>query len=97
MAKEYIRQEMEDNDIKPDAGGYGSDVPDDLCYQWAEDYFNDMDAQEDHVEEEKFTPRPYVSAASKPKKTSKKTAAKKEPKKQEPKNAYEQMSFTEVL
>ncbi len=93
-AKDYIRQEMKDNDIKPENGVYGGDVPDDLCYQWAEDYFNDPDAQEDKEKEEEFIPRPYVgSSTSKPKKT----AAKKEPKKQEPKNNYEQMCFTEVL
>ncbi|MCI8299439.1 MAG: hypothetical protein HFG73_02470 [Hungatella sp.] len=97
MAKEYIRQEMEDNDIKPDAGGYGGDVPDDLCYKWAEDYFNDPDAKEDKEKEETFTPRPYVSTASKSKKTSKNTEKKKPEKKQEQKNSYEQMSFTEVL
>ena len=97
-AKDYIQQEMQDNDIKPENGVYGGDVPDDLCYQWAEDYFNDPDAEEDKEKEEEFIPRPYVgSSASKSKKTSKKTAAKKEPKKQEPKNDYEQMSFTEVL
>ncbi len=97
-AKDYIQQEMKDNDIQPDNGVYGGDVPDDLCYKWAEDYFNDPDAEEDKEKEEKFTPRPYVgSSASKPKKTSKKTAEKKPEKKQEPKNSYEQMSFTEVL
>lgn len=98
-AKDYIQQEMKDNDIQPDNGVYGGDVPDDLCYQWAEDYFNDPDAEEDKEKEETFTPRPYVSTASKSKKTtgSKKTAEKKPEKKQEPKNSYEQMSFTEVL
>lgn len=96
-AKDYIRQEMKDNDIQPDNGVYGGDVPDDLCYQWAEDYFNDPDAEEDKEKEETFTPRPYVSTASKSKKTPKKTAEKKPEKKQEPKNSYEQMSFTEVL
>lgn len=97
-AKDFIQQEMKDNDIHPENGVYSSDVPDDCVYQWAEDYFNDPDAEGDKEKEEKFVPRPYVgSSASKPKKTSKKTAAKKEPKKQEPKDAYEQMSFTEVL
>ncbi len=98
-AKDYIQQEMKDNDIKPENGVYGGDVPDDLCYQWAEDYFNDPDAPEDKEKEEEFIPRPYIgSSASKPKKTSKKTAAKKEPEKQEPKkqeskNNYEQMTL----
>lgn len=98
MAKDYIQQEMKDNDIKPENGVYGSDVPDDLCYQWAEDYFNDTDATEDTEKEEEFVPRPYVGTASKPKKESKKAAAKKEPKKkQESEERYEQMSLTGVL
>ncbi len=104
MAKDYLQQEMKDNDIKPENGVYGGDVPDDLVYQWSIDYFNDPDAQEDHVEEEKFTPRPYVNAASKakgstkPKKAAKKKTAKKETeKKQEPKkNDYQQMSLPGV-
>ena len=98
-AKDYIQQEMKNNDIQPENGVYGGDVPDGLCYQWAEDYFNDPDAPEDKEKEEEFIPRPYAgSSASKPKKTSKKTAAKKEPEKQEPKkqelkNNYEQMTL----
>ncbi|MDE7170269.1 MAG: hypothetical protein K2O11_00070 [Oscillospiraceae bacterium] len=63
-AREYAEQEMEDNDIKRQ-GVYGLDVPDGLCYQWAEDYFNDPDAKEDHKDDEKFVPRPYVSAVRK--------------------------------
>lgn len=101
QARDYIRNEMEYNEIKPENGIYGGDVPDDLCYQWAEDYFNDMDAPEDKEKEETFTPRPYVgSSASKPKKTDKaKNTAKKEPKKKQEakKNDYQQMSFMEVL
>ena len=94
MAKDYI---MEENDIKPENGVY--EIPDDIVYQYAEDYFNDPDAPEDKVKEEKFTPRPYVSTAPKTKKASKeKKTPKKEPeKKQDSANGYEQMSFTEVL
>lgn len=94
-AKDYIRQEMKDNDIKPENGVYGGDVPDDLCYQWAEDYFNDPDAEEDKEKEEEFIPHPYVgSSASKSKKAAKsKTTAKQEAKKQEPKKSYEQMTL----
>ena len=33
-AKEFIQQEMEDNDAKPENGIYGCDVPDGLVYQW---------------------------------------------------------------
>ena len=76
-AREFIEQEMKDNDIKPENGVYGSDVPDDLCYQWAEDYFRDPDAPEDKTEkEEKFIPKPYTGKASN--KSSKKKSAKKE-------------------
>ena len=80
-AKEFIQQEMEDNDIKPENGVYGSDVPDDLCYQWAEEYFRDPDAEEDQEKEENFEPRPYAGKSgskAKAKKTAeKKPAAKK--------------------
>ncbi len=69
------------NDIKPENGVYGSDVPDDLCYQWAEEYFRDPDAEEDREKEEKFVPKPYVGKSgsrAKAKKTAeKKPAAKK--------------------
>lgn len=57
-AKEFAEQEMKDNDEKPIAGGYGCDVPDDMCYLWAEEYFMDMDAEEDKEKEEKFVPSP---------------------------------------
>ena len=90
-AKEFIQQEMEDNDIKPENGVYGGDVPDDLCYQWAEEYFRDSLAKEDEQEEEKFVPKPYVAKAGckpptkkKAEKKEKKTPEKKpEPKKKE--------------
>ena len=82
-AKEFVMQEMKDNDIKPSAEGYGSDVPDDLCYQWAKEYFFDMEAPEDKdPNEEKFVPKPYTG------KSASKTAKKKpEKKKPEPKKA----------
>ena len=82
-AREFVMQEMKDNDIKPSAEGYGSDVPDDLCYQWAREYFFDMDAPEDKdPNEEKFVPKPYNGkAAPKPKKKAEKK--KPEPKKTE--------------
>ena len=78
-AKEFVLQEMKDNDIKPDREGYGSDVPDDLCYQWAKEYFFDMDAPEDKdPNEEKFVPKPYVGKTT-TSKTKKKTEKKKAP------------------
>ena len=83
-AKEFVMQEMKDNDIKPSAEGYGSDVPDDLCYQWAKEYFFDMDAPEDKdPNEEKFVPKPYTGKSA-PKSSKKKPEKKKpEPKKSE--------------
>lgn len=84
-AREFVEQEMEDNDIKPEGvnGVYGSDVPDDLCYQWAEDYFRDPDAKEDQQEEDKFEPKPYYGKTTS--KSSGKKAKKAEPKKAEKK------------
>ncbi len=75
-AKEFVQQEMKDNDEKPEGNGYGCDVPDDLCYQWAEEYFMDMDAPEDKEKEEKFVPKPYTG---KPAPKSKKKTEKKKP------------------
>ena len=81
-AKEFVMKEMEDNDIKQTAEGYGSDVPDDLCYQWARDYFFDMDAPEDKdPNEEKFVPKPYTGKATVSKTTKKKPEKKADPKK----------------
>ncbi len=75
-AQEYAEHEMKDNGLKPDRNGiYGCDVPDDLCYQWAEEYFNDPDAKEDHDEDEKFVSKPYIGGHSKGK--AKKQTAKK--------------------
>ena len=83
-AWDYIQDELKASGIQPGPGqqGYGSDIPDDLCYQWAVDYFNDPDAKEDHEEEEKFVPKPYRGSTSRPKskskdKTKKETVAKK--------------------
>lgn len=80
-AREFVEQEMKDNDIKPESGVYGSDVPDDLCYQWAEEYFRDPDAKEDRQEEEKFVPKAYngkSGAKSKSAKAAARKAATKE-------------------
>ena len=86
-AKEFVRQEMEDNDEKATDDGYGCDVPDDLCYQWAVEYFMDMEASEDKTEEDKeFVPKPYTGKAAP--KSKKKTEKKKPaPKKETPKPA----------
>lgn len=98
-AFEFIKQEMEDNEVKPTVEGYGSDVPDDLCYQWAEEYFMDMDAKEDKDKEE-FVPKPYSGGASSTKSSkSKKAPERKSVKKTESPKEEEgvsgQMSFIE--
>lgn len=87
-AREYLQQEIKDNDVKPENGVYGGDVPDELCYQWAEEYFRDADAPEDKKEEEKFVPKPYIGKY-KPKSNPKKAAEKKksEPKQEKKKPA----------
>ena len=78
-AREYIRKDMEDNDMKPENGMYGGDVPDDVVYQWAVDYFNDPNAKEDEREEEKFKPKPYIGKNTSSAKSKKdKEKAKKE-------------------
>ena len=83
-AREFAEQEMKDNGIER-TGVYGCDVPDGLCFQWAEDYFNDPDVKEDHQNEEKFVPKPYVPAARK--KNQGKAAGKKNPAAKKPKGA----------
>jgi len=72
-AWDYVQDELKANGIQPGPGrqGYGSDVPDDLCYQWAMDYFNDPDAKEDREDEEKFVPKPYNGRITTGKTTSK--------------------------
>lgn len=97
-AWEYIQDELKANGIRPGPGqqAYGSDIPDDFCYQWAVDYFNDPDAKEDHEDEEKFIPKPYIGGSTSKSKggktakgktgdkkadTSKKAAVKEPPKK----------------
>lgn len=89
-AREFIQQEMKDNDIRPESvnGVYGSDVPDDLCYQWAEDYFRDQNAEEDKEKEEKFIAKPFIGKAASANKKPKagKVNNKKNEKQEEKKN-----------
>ena len=105
-AWDYVQDEMKANGIQAGPGqqGYGCDVPDDLCYQWAVDYFNDPDAKEDHEDEEKFVPKPYYGGTSKSKsgkaakgKADKKAGKAEKPRpKEEPKKSAEpagQFSF----
>ena len=86
-ALEFAKQEMEDNDVKPSAEGYGTDVPDGLCYQWAQEYFKDLNAKEDRGQEEKFVPKPYYGGRSSTTKKAEKKKAEKPAAKAEEKPA----------
>lgn len=79
MAGKFIEQEVKDMYKNPTAGYYGSDVPDGLCYQWAEEYFYDKEAPEDKEEgkEDRFIPKPY-KGKSESKNKSTKNAGKKQ-------------------
>ena len=65
-AWEYIQDELKANGIQPGPGmqAYGTDIPDDLCYQWAEEYFRDPTVKEDEEKEEQFVPKPYPGKAA---------------------------------
>ena len=98
QAQAYAEQEMKDQGIQR-TGVYGLDVPDGLCYQWAEDYFKDENAKENHQDDEKFTPKPYVPASTPRKmakgKADKKPAPAEKPKAEKPKGSagMEQISL----
>ena len=86
-AWDYVQDELKANGVQPGPGqqAYGCDIPDNLCYQWAEDYFRDPDAKEDQGDEEEFVPQPYRGkTASKSVSKKKKEEKKKEPEKKEP-------------
>ena len=74
-AWEYVQDELKAKGITPSRENpYGSAIPEGVCYQWAEDYFNDPNAKEDEEKEEKeekFVPQPYRGPSSKSTKTSK--------------------------
>lgn len=76
-AREFAEQEMKDQGESPVNGVCGLDIPDSLCYEWAEAYFNDPDAPED---------RPAPKPAAGITKTEVKAPPKKAPK---PKDAVE--------
>lgn len=61
-AWDYVQDEMKANGVQlgRETQCYGSDVPDDMCYQWAEEYFRNPDVKEDKEEEEEFVSKPYV-------------------------------------
>ncbi len=71
-AWEYVQDELKARGVTPSrTEPYASAIPEDICYQWAVDYFNDPDAKEDHEEGEKFVPQPYRGTSSRSAKTSK--------------------------
>ena len=76
-AYEYVQDELKANGQRPgpDNPVYGCDIPDDLCYQWAEEYFRTLGVKEDEEEEEKFVPKTYPGASAS--KAKSKTPAKK--------------------
>ena len=84
-AWEYVQDELKANGIQPGPGmqAYGTDIPDDLCYQWAEEYFRDPTVKEDEEKEEQFVPKPYPGKAA-PKTKVKKPAEKKKAEKKGP-------------
>lgn len=105
-AGEFIKQEMEAVYGKTQPGMYCSDVPDDLCYEWAEAYFHDTDAKEDYEDgkEDRFIPKPYHGKAASKSKEKKKAEKKQTEKKTDgtctDKNqdmGQEQLSFIDQL
>lgn len=90
-AYEYVQDEMKAAGVQPgrETPCYSSDIPDDVCYHWAEEYFRAMDVKEDKEEEEKFVPKPYAgttTTGSKGKKSGTKKPAEKKPSGQKPDN-----------
>lgn len=79
-AQEYVQDEIKASGIQPGPGMqiYSTDIPDGLCYQWAEDYFRDPTVKEDEEQEETFVSKPYLGKNS-VKTTPKKPAEKKKP------------------
>ena len=76
-AREYLLAEMKDNGMEPQQNGiYGGDVPEDTCYDWAEEYYRDVNAKEDEVMKETFVPKPYLRTGS--------ARTKRQPKKEKP-------------
>lgn len=98
-AEEFVKQELEMNGEKA-IGAMVEDVPDDLCYQWAEEYFRDQDAEVDKDKDDKFVPKQYYGTSSSSK-TKKEKVQKPKPKpvsekKSEPDNGQTQLDFGSV-
>ena len=92
-AREFIEQEMKDNDIKSEHGVYGSDVPDDKCYHWAEEYFRTADAPEDKEKDDKFVPKTYPGKQTAKSKTKKADVKNTETATEKKNTAEEQLPF----
>lgn len=90
-AWEYVQDELKAKNITPSRNDpYASAIPEGVCYQWAVDYFNDPDAKEDHEDEEKFVPKPYIGGSTSKSKSTKKAKDKAKDKKADaPKKAAE--------
>ncbi len=80
-AWDYVQDELKASGRQPgrDAQSYGCDVPDGLCYGWAEEYFRDPNAKEDGEKEEKFILRTYPGSHSVKKKAERPVKKKAEP------------------
>ena len=76
QAREFAEREITNLGESHVDGVYGLDVPDGLCYQWAEAYFNDPDAPEDKEKDDKFVSRPYCGGGKAKKAPEKKPALK---------------------
>lgn len=72
----YAEEQMKLTGETPDKNGvFGIDIPDDICYMWAKEYYSSTDIPEDYEDEEKFEPRTYRPTTKPAKKT---TTKKKE-------------------
>jgi hypothetical protein len=49
---------------KSNVDGKSGDVPDELCYQWAADYFSDADTPEDKGKDDTFVPKKFYGSSS---------------------------------
>lgn len=95
-ALEYLEEDMKLTGEKPDKNGViGIDIPDDLCYDWAEEYYRSTKIEVDYADEEKFEPKTYIPAYTS--KTAKKSTAKKKetppPKEKEKSENTDQLSL----
>lgn len=91
-AEEYVKSELELMGQKA-IGTIGEDVPDDLCYKWAEDYFNDSDAEVDKEKDDVFVPKTVSGGTASSRSKKKEPAKKKEPEKPAPKADTDQLQL----